>query len=155
MNKKIDLFFLIILFTFNYLITSSNNSAELETHSNLNNQDHNNKTKLVYHLSSDDPWRASIALSDSQTMQKMGFNVTLLLSIEGVQLGVKPPSANLGLNSLEKNLTAFINNGGHVIICKICLKIAGYNSSDIINGAVIGTPQTTANVLNKTTVIDY
>ncbi|HEY6534306.1 MAG TPA: hypothetical protein VIY08_00630 [Candidatus Nitrosocosmicus sp.] len=134
---------------------SSDNSAEFETHSNLSHQDHNNKTKLVYHLSSDDPWRASITLSDSQTMQKMGFNVTLLLSIEGVQLGVKHPSPNLGLNSLEKNVTDFINNGGHVIICKICLKIAGYNSSDIINGAVIGTPQITANVLNKTTVIDY
>ncbi len=124
-------------------------------HSNSNNQDHNNKTKLVYHLSSDDPWRASIAVSDLQTMQKMGFNVTLLLSIEDVQFGVKHPPINLGLNSLTDNVTAFIKHGGHVIVCKICLKIAGYNDSDIINGAVIGTPQITANVLNKTTIIDY
>src|SRR5690348_7381938 len=57
-----------------------------------------NKTKLVYHLSSDDPWRATIALSDSNTMLKMGYNVTLLLSIEGVQLGVKDPHQQLGLD---------------------------------------------------------
>jgi hypothetical protein len=42
---------------------------------------------LVYHLSSDEPWRATVALSDATTMLKLGHNVTLLLSIEGVQLG--------------------------------------------------------------------
>ncbi|HKO65021.1 MAG TPA: hypothetical protein VJU13_07445 [Candidatus Nitrosocosmicus sp.] len=30
-----------------------------------------NKTKLVYHLSSDEPWRSTIAILDSQTMLKM------------------------------------------------------------------------------------
>ena len=29
------------------------------------------KTKLVYHLSSDEPWRSTIAILDSQTMLKM------------------------------------------------------------------------------------
>ena len=114
-----------------------------------------NKTKLVYHLSSDDPWRATIALSDSQTMLKMGYNVTLMLSIEGVQLGVKHPHYQLGLDMLRNNVTNFIKSGGHVIVCKICLHIAGYNDSDIFNGAVIGSPQTMANLLNKTTVVDY
>jgi predicted peroxiredoxin len=46
---------------------------------------------LVYHLSSSDPWRASIALSDANAMKNLGRNVTLLLSIEGVQLGVQNP----------------------------------------------------------------
>ncbi len=114
-----------------------------------------NKTKLVYHLSSDDPWRATIALSDSQTMLKMGYNVTLMLSIEGVQLGVKHPHYELGIDMLRNNVTNFIKNGGHVLVCKICLHIAGYNESDIINGAVIGSPQIMANLLNKTTVVDY
>jgi hypothetical protein len=67
-----------------------------------------NKTKLVYHLSSDDPWRSTIALSDSNTMLKMGYNVTLLLSIEGVQLGVKDPHQQLGLDMLRNNVTDFI-----------------------------------------------
>jgi predicted peroxiredoxin len=115
----------------------------------------NNKTKLVYHLSSDEPWRATVALSDSQEMLDKGFNVTLMLSIEGVQLGVKHPHHFLGLDLLTNNVTNFINKGGHLIICEVCLKIAGYNNSDIIDKAVIGSPQIMANLLNKTTVVDY
>jgi len=113
------------------------------------------KNKLVYHLSSDEPWRATIALLDSQTMLKMGYNVTLMLSIEGVQLGVKDPHHYLGLESLTRNVTDFIYNGGTVIICEVCLKIAGYNNSDVINGSIIGTPSIMANLLNQTTVVDY
>lgn len=114
-----------------------------------------NKTKIVYHLSSDNPWRATIALSDSNMMLKMGYNVTLMLSIEGVQVGVKNPHYPLGLDMLTNNVTNFIHKGGHVIICEVCLHIAGYNNSDIIDGAVIGSPKIMSNLLNQTTVIDY
>ena len=114
-----------------------------------------NKTKIVYHLSSDEPWRSTIAILDSQTMLKMGFNVTLMLSIEGVQLGVKSPHHYLGLEPITKNVSDFINDGGNVVICEVCLKIAGYNNSDIIDGSLIGSPALMANLLNKTTVVDY
>lgn len=67
---------------------------------------------LVYHLSSSDPWRASIAVSDANAMKNLGHNVTLLLSIEGVQLGVQNPHHHLGLNNLVQNVTEFINGGG-------------------------------------------
>jgi predicted peroxiredoxin len=113
------------------------------------------KTRLVYHLSSDEPWRATIALLDSQTMLKMGYDVTLMLSIEGVQLGVKSPHHYLGLQPLTKNVSDFISNGGNVIVCEVCLKIAGYNNTDIIDGSIIGTPKIMANLLNHTTVVDY
>jgi len=115
----------------------------------------NNRTELVYHLSSDEPWRATIALLDSQTMLKMGYNVTLMLSIEGVQLGVKNPHQYLGLNPLTQNVSDFMDKGGTVIICEVCLKIAGYNNTDIIDGSIIGSPAIMANLLNKTTVVDY
>lgn len=114
-----------------------------------------NKTKIIYHLSSDEPWRSTIAILDSQSMLKMGFNVTLMLSIEGVQLGVKSPHHYLGLEPLTKNVSDFINDGGNVVICEVCLKIAGYNNSDIIAGSMIGSPTLMANLLNKTTVVDY
>ena len=139
--------------TFNFFIKSVPNPSYVYAEKLLNN--YYNNTKLVYHLSSDDPWRSSIALSDSQAMLKMGYNVTLMLSIEGVQLGMKHPHHFLGLNMLTSNVTDFINNGGKVVICETCLKIAGYNNSDIIDGAIIGSPQITANLLNKATVVDY
>jgi predicted peroxiredoxin len=78
-----------------------------------------------------------------------------MLSIEGIQLGVKHPHNYLGLDRLTNNVTNFVNNGGNVIICEVCLKIAGYNNSDIIDGAIVGTPQIMSNLLNRTTVVDY
>ena len=110
---------------------------------------------LVYHLSSDEPWRATVAISDATTMLKLGHNVTLLLSIEGVQIGVKHPHAYLGLDMLTRNVTNFMANGGNVIICEVCLRIAGYSNSDIIDKAVIGKPETLSNLLSRATVIDY
>jgi predicted peroxiredoxin len=114
-----------------------------------------NANPLVYHLSSSDPWRASIALSDANTMRSIGHNVTLLLSIEGVQLGVENPHHHLGLNNLVQNVTDFIGNGGKVVVCKICLEIAGYDTLDIVNGATIATPEITSKILTNATVVDY
>ena len=114
-----------------------------------------NSNPLVYHLSSDEPWRATVAISDATTMLKLGHNVTLLLSIEGVQIGVKHPHSYLGLDLLTRNVTNFIADGGKVIICEVCLKIAGYNNTDIIDKAVIGKPQILSALLSKATVIDY
>lgn len=134
---------------------SENNISIVYAQTSASTTDNMNKTKIVYHLSSDEPWRATIALLDSQTMLKMGFNVTLMLSIEGVQLGVKNPHQYLGLQPLTNNVSDFISKGGQVIICEICLKIAGYDNTDIINGSIIGDPKIMANLLNQTTVVDY
>ena len=110
---------------------------------------------LVYHLSSDEPWRATVAISDATTMVKLGHNVTLLLSIEGVQIGVKNPHHYLGLDMLTRNVTNFIADGGKVIICEVCLRIAGYNNSDVIDKAIIGKPDILSNLLSNATIIDY
>ena len=110
---------------------------------------------LVYHLSSDEPWRTTVALSDAATMLKLGHNVTLLLTVEGVQIGVKHPHHYLGLDLLTRNVTNFIADGGKVIICEVCLRIAGYNNSDIVDGAIIGKPEIISNLLTNATVIDY
>ena len=50
-----------------------------------------NVNPIVYHLTSNDPWRASIVISDATNLKNLGYNITLLLSIEGVQVGVKNP----------------------------------------------------------------
>lgn len=110
---------------------------------------------LVYHLSSDEPWRATVAISDATTMLKHGHNVTLLLSIEGVQIGVKHPHHYLGLDALTGNVSNFIVDGGKVIICEVCLRIAGYNNTNVIDGAIIGKPEILSKLLSNATVIDY
>lgn len=113
------------------------------------------RNPLVYHLSSDEPWRASVAISDASTQLKLGHNVTLLLSVEGVQIGVKYPHHYLGLDLLTRNVTNFIADGGKVIVCEVCLRIAGYHNNDIIDGAIIGRPEILSNLLTNATVIDY
>ena len=56
---------------------------------------------------------------------------------------------------LIRNVTNFIADGGKVIICEVCLKIAGYNNSDIIDGPIIGKPEILSTLLTNATVIDY
>jgi predicted peroxiredoxin len=110
---------------------------------------------LVYHLSSDEPWRATVAISDATPLLKLGHNVTQLLSVEGVQIGVMQPHHYLGLDTLTGNVTNFIADGGKVIICEVCLRIAGYNYTDIIDGAIIGKSEIISSLLTNATVIDY
>jgi predicted peroxiredoxin len=114
-----------------------------------------NADPIVYHLSSDDPWRASIALSDSTNLKSLGHNVTLMLSIEGVQVGVNNPHNFLALENVINNVTDFISGGGKVVVCEICLEIAGYEKDDLIDGAILGTPEVSSRILTNATVVDY
>ena len=151
MGTAISLGLVVFLLLFGYL-----SSSYAQTNSTVSTATaHINASPLVYHLSSSDPWRASIAVSDATAMKNLGHNVTLLLSIEGVQIGVQNPHHHLGLNNLVQNVTDFINGGGKVVVCKVCLGIAGYDEIDTINGTIIATPEITSKVLANATVIDY
>lgn len=121
-----------------------------------------NADPIVYHLSSADPWRASIAVSDATSLKNLGHNVTLMLSIEGVQVGVKNPhtllelgNTLLELGNVINNVTKFINEGGKVVVCETCLEIAGFDKDDILDGAILDTPELTSKILANATVIDY
>ena len=82
-----------------------------------------NANPIVYHLTSNDPWRASIAISDAINLNNLGYNITVLLSIEGVQVGVKNPHHFLNLNDVVTNVTNFIKDGGKVVVCSVCLRV--------------------------------
>lgn len=114
-----------------------------------------NANPIVYHLTNDDPWRASIAISDATSLKNLGFNVTFLLSIEGVQVGVKNPHEHLNLDNVVENVTNFIKDGGKVVICGVCLKVAGFEPNDIIDGAIIGNDKISANLFTNATVVTY
>ena len=114
-----------------------------------------NANPIVYHLTSNDPWRASIVISDATNLKNLGYNVTLLLSIEGVQVGVKNPHHHLNLDNIVTNVTNFIKDGGKVVVCGVCLGVAGFEPNEIIDGAIIGTAEITPKILTNTTVITY
>lgn len=114
-----------------------------------------NANQIIYHLTNNDPWRASISISDATNLKNLGYNVTLLLSIEGVQVGVKNPHQHLNLDNVVANVTNFIKDGGKVVVCGICLRVAGFEPNEIIDGAIIGSDQITAKLFTNATVVTY
>jgi predicted peroxiredoxin len=114
-----------------------------------------NANPIVYHLTSNDPWRASIVISDVSNLKNLGYDVTLLLSIEGVQVGVKNPHHHLNLDNIIANVTNFIKDDGKVVVCGVCLEVAGFEPTDMIDGAIIGTAEITSKILTNATVITY
>jgi predicted peroxiredoxin len=115
----------------------------------------NNANPIVYHLTSNDPWRASIVISDVTNLKNLGYDITLLLSIEGVQIGVKNPHHHLNLDNVVANVTNFIKDGGKVVVCGVCLEVAGFEPTDVIDGAIIGTAEITPKILTNATVVTY
>ena len=114
-----------------------------------------NANPIVYHLTSNDPWRASIVISDATNLNNLGYNVTLLLSIEGVQVGVKNPHHFLNLDNVVANVSNFIKDGGKVVVCGVCLRVAGFEPNEIIDGAIIGTDEITPKLFTNATVVTY
>ena len=114
-----------------------------------------NANPIIYHLTSNDPWRASIVISDATNLKNLGYNVTLLLSIEGVQVGVKNPHHHLNLDNVVANVTNFIKDEGKVVVCGVCLEVAGFELNDIIDGAIIGTAEITPKLFTNATVVTY
>ncbi len=133
---------LILLFSILIIVISLSTNVNGQTDISKNNTK-NNVNPIVYHLTSNDPWRASIVISDVTNLKNLGYDVTLLLSIEGVQVGVKKPHHHLNLDNVVANVTNFIKDGGKVVVCGICLEIAGFESTDIIDGTIIGTAEIT------------
>jgi predicted peroxiredoxin len=147
-NSLILLFsFIIVGISFSTTVYGQNDISKNITKNNVN--------PIVYHLTSNDPWRASIVISDVTNLNNIGYDVTLLLSIEGVQVGVKNPHHHLNLDNVVANVTNFIKDGGKVVVCGVCLEVAGFEPTDIIDGAIIGTAEITPKVLTNATVITY
>jgi hypothetical protein len=63
-------------------------------------------------------------------------------------------SVSLALTDLYCSYADFINNGGRVVVCGVCLGIAGYEAIDTINGTIIATPEITSKVFTNTIVIE-
>ena len=144
---------LILLFISIIIGLSSLSSAYGQT--DISKNISKNANPIVYHLTSNEPWRASIVISDVTNLKNLGYDVTLLLSIEGVQIGVKNPHHHLNLDNIVANVTNFIKDGGKVVVCGVCLEVAGFEPNEIIDGAVIGTAEITPKILTNATVITY
>jgi hypothetical protein len=53
------------------------------------------------------------------------------------------------------NVTNFIEDGGKVVVCGVCLRVAGFEPNEIIDGAIIGTDEITSKIFTNATVVTY
>ncbi len=105
------------------------------------------KPGLFVNLTTDDTWSAAKAISFAhQKALKNGHEpVAIWLNVRGVYLADKKrPSHVHGLmaesgTSIQDMLTAFIADGGQVIMCSACSKAAGLTQADYIDGVTMGT----------------
>lgn len=102
---------------------------------------------LFVNLTTDDTWSAAKAISfaHSKALKNGHAPVAIWLNVRGVYLADKKrPSHVHGLmreqdKSIQDMLSAFIADGGQVIMCAACSAAAGLTKEDYIDGVTMGT----------------
>ena len=104
------------------------------------------KTGLFVNLTTDDTWAAAKAISFAHQKALKGGHepVAIWMNVRAVYLADKKrPSHIHGLmaesgQSIQDMLTAFIEDGGQVIMCQACSAAAGLTKADYLDGVVMG-----------------
>lgn len=102
---------------------------------------------LFVNLTTDDTWAAAKAISfaHGKALANGHSPVAIWLNVRGVYLADKKrPSHVHGLKreadmSIQDMLTAFMADGGQVIMCSACSAAAGLTQEDYIDGVTMGT----------------
>jgi len=119
------------------------------------------RQSLFVNLTSDNLDRAAMAINFStRVRQEKNIQVTLFLNVEGVRIADKriPEKKHANGQSLKQMLNKFIQSGGKVIVCPMCMKnVAGMSKSDLVSGVVVGGSDITWPALfaENTTVLSY
>lgn len=104
------------------------------------------KPGLFINLTTDDTWAAAKAIMFAHEKSlKNGHPTAIWLNVRGVYLADKKRPSNVpGLmaddgTSIQDMLTAFMADGGTVIMCSACSKAAGLTAEDYIDGVEMGS----------------
>ncbi len=101
---------------------------------------------LFVNLTSDDVWRAAMALSFARNAQNQGHPVTVFLNVEAVRLAstaIPQIADSVSGKTAPDMLAEIMTNGGTVLICQMCMAHAGVRPETLIDGVQLGTPQVT------------
>jgi predicted peroxiredoxin len=93
------------------------------------------KESVFVNLTSDEPHRATMALIFARSLVKDGHDVTLFLNVDSVRLASTKVQK---LADQRKELQAFMQDGGKVIVCPHCMKVRKVAEGDLIKGLVMG-----------------
>lgn len=98
---------------------------------------------VFVNLTSDDDWRAGMALNWTEMALKRGHAATVWLNVEAVRIAVKSiahPVHAMQDKSAQQMLSDVIAAGGTVYVCGGCLKRAGFSGDDLMAGVEMGHP---------------
>ena len=116
---------------------------------------------LFINLTSNEINRAAMAINfGHRILQKKKMPVAIFLNVEGVHLVNKkiPQHQHRNGKTVHEMLSAFMQDGGKVIVCPMCMKnVGGMDKSDILAGVQMGGPNTTWKALfaDDVTVLSY
>jgi len=116
---------------------------------------------LFINLTSNEINRAAMAVNfGHRVMQKKKLPTTIFLNVDGVRLVNKhiPQHQHANGKTIHQMLQAFMADGGKVIACPMCMKhVGGMAKNDLIDGVLIGGPDTTWAALfaDNVTVLSY
>lgn len=113
------------------------------------------KPGLFVNLTTDDTWSAAKAIffAHEKALKNGHKPVVIWLNVRAVYLADKKrPSHVHGLmresnTSIQDMLSAFINDGGTVIMCGTCSQAAGLTQADYIDGVQMGTSDLVSGLL--------
>ncbi len=115
---------------------------------------------IFYNLTTEETWRAGMALGQANHALKNGYKVVIFLNVRGVFIASKrfntDSFADSG-KSLQGLLKSAMDKGAQVIICPMCMKKAGMTMDDVIKGVVKGGPDVTMKAMtaDNTAVISF
>ncbi len=98
-----------------------------------------------------------MGVDHSLTMLRDGKDVSILLDVNGVKIATKNVTGPL--EPVSKTLQLFLNEGGRVIACDHCVKMAGLTIENLLPGIEIDThpemPKMQKIIDQRPVVLDY
>ncbi len=101
------------------------------------------KKGLFVNLTSNDTWRAGMAVMFANNMLKKGHPSTILLNVEGVFLAdTTVPQHKNGQTgkTVQEMLKGFMKGGGQVLICPPCMQQVNVKKENLITGVALADP---------------
>jgi predicted peroxiredoxin len=114
--------------------------------------------KLFVNLTSDEINRATMAIVfGTRVLTEQNIPVTISLSVEGARIADIniPETINSNGDSLKGLLKEFMEKGGRVLICEMCMtNVAGLKENEVLEGVEVGGGMA-AMLDSGTTVISF
>ena len=114
---------------------------------------------IFVNVTSSDNIKAPMAIMFANRGLDQGIAMTVFLNTEGVRLAVKgfnPPTNGRDGKNVHQMLAKFLQKGGKLLVCPMCLSAQGYDKADLIPGAKVTNADVTfKSILESDKVISF